>query len=102
MAVITETYVGKLSIPLIRGDEETYRTISFEAPKQSGTDFTAQMQALYTWLTANPNFIQPAGWRDFSDDDDDDGGNEWSYNSARNVIFEVVSTSTTTYDIAPA
>lgn len=100
MAVITNTYVGKLTIPLKRGDEQTTRTISFESPKLSGTDFTAQMAALYAWFTTNPDFIQPTGWRDFTDDDDDDGGNVWQIDTSQNILFETVSTATTTYDIA--
>lgn len=95
--VITESQYISLKFPLIRGDEETVRTINI--PNSIDNAITARtalnaIKAKYSNVQNFPGFeymLQPSNWRDTDDDEE-----AWQLKDWNEVELEMVYTSKTT------
>lgn len=95
--VITESQYISLKFPLIRGDEETVRTINIPNAIDNLSTIRTALNAIKAKYSNAENFagfeymLQPSNWRDTDDNEE-----AWQLKSWSEVELELVYSSKTT------
>ncbi len=102
--VVVESFVGKLSIPLIEnygGSDTTTRTFTVEEPVTVQSAIETAITNVYTWLNSNPVFIQPASWTDDTQNDSQLSSRVYRYDSQKEIGYEIINTRRIVYSVDP-